>query len=70
MNPEPGTVWRHNISGDLYRVEFLTNLPDVAPYTKTVVFRNQRNDTLWSRAHSDWQRSFTFAETDRQGVLL
>lgn len=69
MNPEPGTVWRHR-NGNLYRVEFLTNLPDDPKYPKTVVYRNVNNDTLWSRRYDDWHRSFTYAENDRQGVLL
>lgn len=68
MNPEPGTAWRHR-HGQLIRVEFLTNLDDTAQNPKTVVFRSQDDNTLWSRPFSDWHNDFKFVEADRQGVL-
>lgn len=66
MDPEPDTVWRHT-NGNLYVVVCITNRPDEPRYPKTVVYRNQMTSTLWSRPISDWHRSFTFAERDRQG---
>jgi hypothetical protein len=57
--PGDGTKWKHHKSGAIYKVLFLTNLPDDERYPKTVVYENTHNGSRWSRPVSDWHRSFT-----------
>lgn len=53
------TKWQHT-NGNVYEVVMLANEATEQPerYPVTVVYRNVDNGTLWSRALSDWERSF------------
>lgn len=62
-----GSLWRHH-SGRLYRVLFLTNVPEKhdAPdedrrkkYPTTVVYENADSGRKFSRRADDWHRSMT-----------
>jgi hypothetical protein len=57
-NPQPGDLWVHH-SGRVYRIDRITNTAHPsAKFPPTVVYVNVKNGTEWSRALSDWHRSF------------
>ena len=56
-SPQPGQPWVHR-NGKKYTVLLLTNLDsDRTEYTPQVVYQGD-NGKIWSRALSDWHRSF------------
>lgn len=59
-NPEPKERWTHR-NGNVYVVLMLANeaSENTEKYPVTVVYRNVKNKTVWSRKLSDWHRSFT-----------
>ncbi len=57
--PKVGSLWTHS-NGNVYRVTGLTNTEtECDRYPVTVVYQNVNNGAMWSRALSDWYRSFT-----------
>ncbi len=66
----PGSIWKHR-NGNLYQVEFLTNLPNEERYPLTVVYRGE-NGIAWSRRADDWHRSMTlvtYASQDTEAAF-
>jgi hypothetical protein len=56
--PQPGDLWVHH-SGRVYRIDRITNTAHPsAKFPPAVVYVNVENGTEWSRALSDWHRSF------------
>ena len=58
--PKPGEVWRHH-NGQEYEVLLITNEHTSRPaqYPVTVVYKNVRIGSIWSRPLHDWHRSMT-----------
>jgi hypothetical protein len=57
-DPQPGDLWVHH-SGRVYRIDRITNTAHPsAKFPPAVVYVNVKNGTEWSRALSDWHRSF------------
>ncbi len=57
--PPVDSTWKHH-NGNLYRVVMHTNTEsDRAEYPTTIVYTNVVNGTNWSRAATEWSRSFT-----------
>lgn len=54
------SIWRHT-NGNTYEVLMHTNIETKDPvrYPTTVVYRNTKNNAMYSRPISDWHRSMT-----------
>jgi predicted alpha/beta superfamily hydrolase len=54
--PPEGSTWRHDATGNVYRVAVLTNKDAKKPekYPPTVVYFNVVTDTWWSLPVSQW----------------
>jgi len=50
--------WRHR-KGDIYEVLMVTNTEATKPdYIETVVYRREKDGTLWTRPLKGWDESF------------
>lgn len=53
-----GQIWKHR-NGNEYEILLITNELDDPKYPKTVVYKNTRVGTVWSRFARNWAGSFT-----------
>ena len=62
--------WRHR-KGDIYEVLMVTNTEATKPDTvETVVYRREKDGTLWSRPWSEWDNSFELVSREEAAVEI
>jgi len=58
--PNIGSVWRHHVTNNLYKVTDISNLSSdrLVEYPIMITYVRQLDGTKWCRKATDWHRSY------------